>query len=54
MVKLFEAHSLGELENKVNEFEKTYSSILDFEEHSVSITDGLYVMSVTITDKSFN
>lgn len=54
MVKLFSAYSLKELENKVNSFEKEYGGIFYFSEHTVSYSEGLFVMSIVLANKDFN
>lgn len=54
MVKLFSAYSLKELENKVNAFEEEYSGVFYFTEHSVSYSEGLFVMSITLSNKDYN
>lgn len=54
MVKLFSAYSLKELESKVNNFETEYSSIFYFTEHSVSYSEGLFVMCVVLSNKDYH
>ena len=54
MVKLFSAYSLKELENKVNNFEKEYGGVFYFSEHSVSYSEGLFIMSVILANKDYN
>lgn len=54
MVKLFSASTLIELENKVNTFEEKKSSIYYFSEHSLSYSNGLFLMSVVMTKKDYN
>lgn len=54
MVKLFSAYSLKELENKVNSFEEEYAGVFYFTEHAVSYSEGLFVMSVTLSNKDYH
>lgn len=54
MVKMFSANSLSELEDRVNEYEKEYGRLFYFSNHSVSYSDGVYVICIVLTNKDYN
>lgn len=54
MVKIFSAYSLEDLEKQVNNFEKEYEGVFYFHEHAISYSEGLFLMSIVLANKSYH